>query len=126
MQWWKRVLFSVLSIIWGFCSLDYLIYAFRLLSNAGKNGGDYRLLQDGGKQLLGVAMFLLWFVIMLFYFYLIQRNSTQINLIEEDSKSGKARVKRKWFDIILQLAIILTGVLLRWGYLMYFYFPNCQ
>lgn len=125
MQWWKRVLFSVLSIIWGFCSLDYLIYAFRLLSNAGKIEGDYRLLQDGGKQLLGVAMFLLWFVIMLFYFYLIQRNSTQINLIEEDSKSGKARVKRKWFDIILQLAIILTGVLLRWGYLMYFYFPNC-
>ena len=37
MKQWKRILFSVISLVWGFVSLDYLIYAFEMLT--GKKFG---------------------------------------------------------------------------------------
>lgn len=124
MKWWKRVVFSVVSIILGYCSLDYLFYAFQLLANKKNQSGEYRPGEDGVQQLLGAGLFFLWFVILAFYFYLIKKSSNQIDLIEADSKTGRERIKRKWFDKVLQVAFLLTGMLLRWGYLIFIYFPN--
>lgn len=75
-------------------------------------------------QLLGAGMFLLWFIVIAFYFYIIRKSSNQIDLIEADRKTGREKVKRKWFDTILQAAFILTGMLVRWCYLILFYFPS--
>lgn len=125
MKWWKRSVFSAISVIWGYCSLDYLFYAFQLLANKRNHTRQYHPEEDGVMQLLGAGLFLLWFVVMAFYFYLIRKSSNQIDLIEADRKTGREKVRRKWFDTILQAAFILTGMLVRWGYLMLFYFPNC-
>lgn len=124
MKWWKRVIFSVISIILGYCSLDYLFYAFQLLANIRNQSGKYHPREDGVQQLLGAGLFFLWFVVIAFYFYLISKSSNQIDLIESDKKTGKERIKRKWFDKVLQIAFLLTGMLLRWGYLIFIYFPN--
>lgn len=125
MKWWKRIVFSVISVILGYCSLDYLFYAFQLLANKKNQSGQYHPREDGMMQLLGAGLFLLWFIIIAFYFYLIRKSSNQIDLIEADRKTGKERVRRKWFDTILQAAFLLTGMLVRWCYLIFIYFPNC-
>lgn len=124
LKWWKRVIFSVVSILWGYVSLDYLFYAFQLLANTKNATGVYHPKEDGLMQLLGAGMFLLWFVIVAFYFYLIRRSSNKIDLIEADKKTGKERVKRRWFDFVFQFALLLTGMFLRWCYLIFIYFPN--
>lgn len=124
MKWWKRVIFSVVSIILGYCSLDYLFYAFQLLANIKNQSGEYRPGEDGVQQLLGAGLFFLWFIVIAFYFYLIRKSSNQIDLIEADKKTGKECVTRKWFDIVLQIAFLITGMLCRWGYLIFIYFPN--
>ena len=41
MKLWKRIMFSVVSIIWGFASLDYLYYAFRLMTGKTRSDGSY-------------------------------------------------------------------------------------
>ena len=78
MKLWKRIMFSVVSIIWGFASLDYLYYAFRLMTVKKRSEGSYDLPRDGAAQLAGVALFLLWFLVVWMYFRLIRRNTVQI------------------------------------------------
>lgn len=124
MRWWKRILFSVISTLWGYISLDYLFYAFQLLTGKRNEGGMYRLKQDAPMQLLGFGMFLLWFALNIFYFCLIRHASNKIDLIEANRKTGKKRVRHRWFDIAVQIAFLLTGMLLRWCYLMFLYFPG--
>lgn len=124
MKWWKRVIFSIISVVLGYCSLDYLFYAFQLLTNKKNQSGEYHPKEDGVMQLLGAGLFLIWFIIIAFYFYLIQRSSNQIDLIEADKKTGKERVRRKWFDAALQITLLLTGMILCWAYLIFIYFPN--
>lgn len=124
MRWWKRLIFSILSAVLGFCSLDYLIYAFRLLANKRNISGKYDPKSDAFWQLAGLGLFLLWFVIVAFYMYLIRRSSSQIDIIESDVKKGKERVRRRWFDLIFQGGILFTGLIARWCYLIYFYLPN--
>ena len=68
MKLWKRIMFSVVSIIWGFASLDYLYYAFRLMTGKTRSDGSYDLPRDGAAQLAGVALFLLWFLVVWMYF----------------------------------------------------------
>ena len=87
MKQWKRILFSVISLVWGFVSLDYLIYAFEMLTGSRRSNAAYSPKADGIYQLLGFGMFLLWFIILAFYFYLIRKASIQIDLVEE--KDGK-------------------------------------
>ena len=41
-----------------------------------------------------------------------------------DGKTGEQKVKKKWFDIILQIVIIITGMIIRWAYLMFIYLPK--
>lgn len=124
MKWWRRAVFSVISIIWGFCSLDYLFYAFQLLTNKRNHTGEYHPQEDGIMQLLGTGLFLIWFIIVTVYILIIKRFSNQIDIIETDNKTGKERIKRKWFEPVLQIAFLITGLLLRWGYLFFIYFPN--
>ena len=112
MKLWKRIMFSVVSIIWGFASLDYLYYA----------DGSYDLPRDGAAQLAGVALFLLWFLVVWMYFRLIRRNTVQISMIEENPTTGRQRVRHKWFDTLLQIVMIVTGTLLRWSYVVVFVF----
>lgn len=124
MRRWKRIMFSVISLIWGYVSLDYLYYAYRLLAGIESNAATYRLRIDGAKQLVGMGMFLLWFVILAAYSWLIRKSSVQIDLLEKDEKTGEPRIRRKWFDLILQGGMVLTGAILRWCYLIYIYFPG--
>lgn len=124
MKWWKRVVFSVISLVLGYCSLDYLFYAFQLLTHKRNQFGEYHPGKDGVMQLLGAGLFFLWFLVIAFYCCLLRKSSNQIDLIETDKKTGKETVRRKWFDLILQIGILFTGLLLRWGYLVLIYFPN--
>lgn len=124
MKQWKRILFSILSLIWGYVSLDYLYYAYRLLTSAERNAENYRLGVDSLRQLLGVGMFLLWFVILAVYAWLIRKASIQIDLLEPDKRTGKPKIHRKWFDLLMQGGLLLTGGLLRWCYLLFVLFPG--
>lgn len=124
MKWWKRLIFSVISLILGYISLDYLYSAFTKLTNASGNAAAYNPKGDGLSQLLGAVMFLGYFIVIGFYIWLIKRSSLKIDLIEEDLKTGEKKIKRKWFDVIFQIAIIITGMVLRWAYLMFIYLPK--
>ena len=124
MKWWKRLIFSVVSLIFGFVSLEYLFYAFRLLIHAENTTGIYRIENQLLSWLAGFALFVLWFVLAAVYVYVIRKNSSPISLIESDSRKKKIRFRGKWFELILQGAWILTGMGLRWCYLLLVYFPN--
>ena len=124
MKRWKRILFSAISLTWGYVSLDYLYYAYRLLARADRHANTYRLETDGPWQILGVGMFLLWFVILAAYHWLIRKSSFQIDLVEQDEQTGESRIRRKWFDLLLQCGMILTGAILRWCYLVFILFPG--
>ena len=124
MKWWKRLIFSVISLVLGYISLDYLYSAFTKLTNASGSATAYSPKGDGLSQLLGAVMFLGYFVVVGFYVWLIKRSSPKIDLIEEDAKTGEQKVKRKWFDIILQIFIVITGMAVRWAYLMFIYLPE--
>lgn len=117
MKWWKRLIFSIISLIWGFVSLDYLYLAFSLLTNLNQNNTYYNLEGKGVMQIVGAVMFLVWFLLLAGYTILIKNAAIKIDLIEENAKTGEKRVKMKWFDIILQYALIITGAGLRWVYL---------
>ena len=110
--------------MWGFVSLDYLYLAYGL--STGTRSGMIQY--SAQKQMLcsagGIVLFVLWFFIMAVYYLFIRSLSPRMDFIVRDKKTGEDRVRRKWFDVILQLAIILTGVFARWIYLCIFYFPN--
>lgn len=124
MRWWKRMIFSIISLVLGYISLDYLYSAFTKLTNAAGSAAAYNPKGDGVSQLLGAVMFLGYFVVIGFYIWMIKKSSPKIDLIEEDAKTGEQKVKRKWFDIILQIVIIITGMIIRWAYLMFIYLPK--
>lgn len=123
MKWWQRIFFSAASLIWGFISLDYLYLAFGLLTNSRPNSSYHSSQQEILMQLAGAVLFLVWFLLMAVYTRFLRSVSLKIDYIEKDSRTGEQKVKRKWFDIILQYAVMLTGAVLRWGYLNLFLFP---
>lgn len=124
MRWWKRIIFSIVSLVLGFCSLDYLYYAFRLLVNDRNTAGSYEPQRDGLFQLLGAFLFLLWFVVLIFYFHLIRSSSSQIDLIETRKDKKEKYIRGKRFDLLLQGGLLITGLLLRWCYLILIYLPG--
>lgn len=124
MSWWKRLILTIISLIWGFVSLDYLYLAFGFLTGS-RAGSDMRSPQERILwELLGLLLFLAWVLLLAVYTWLIRRLSPDVDLIEVDQKSGRERVRRKWFDVILQYGFVVTGILIRWGYLCIFYFPS--
>lgn len=124
MKWCKRLIFSIISLIFGYVSINYLYYAFTILTNASGNAELYKPAGDGVRQLIGAAMFILYFIVIAFYFWIIRRSSPKIDIIEKNEKTGEQRLKKKWFDIILQIAFILTGMIIRWFYVMCIYLPS--
>ena len=124
MKWWKRLIFSIISLVIGYASVNYLYFAFIKLTDASGSAGLYKLEGEGVMQLVGAAMFLIYFVVLAFYFWVIRRSSPHIDIIEEDAKTGEKKVKKKYFDIVLQIVFILTGMLIRWFYVMYVYIPS--
>lgn len=124
MKRWKRVLFSAISLIWGYVSLDYLYFAYRLLAATEQKTGSYPSGTDVLRQVIGVGMVLLWFVILAAYAWVIRKSSFQIDIVEQDDRSGEPIIHRKWFDLLLQGGMILTGAVLRWCYLIYVLFPG--
>jgi len=124
MCWWKKLIFSITSLVWGYVSLDYLYYAFSKLTNAKGRAGYYKPESDGLFQVLGLFMFILWFFINALYCWVIRKSSPQIDMVEKDYKTGRQKVKKKWFDIILQAAFIITGIILRWAYIICIYLPK--
>lgn len=124
MKRWKRIVFSVISLVWGFVSLDYLYRAYLLLTGADTNAQTYQLSSDGMRQVLGAGMFLFWFFILAVYIWLIRKSGFQIDLLEQDQKTGEPKVRRKYFDLVLQGGLIVTGLILRWCYLVFILFPG--
>lgn len=124
MKTWQRVVFSVVSVLFGFVSLDYLYMAFGLLTNQRESINYNGPQQEVFVRLMGAVLFLIWFIILAAYAIYLRHISQKIDLVEEDVKTGQQKVKRKWFDIIFQYALIFTGAIIRWGYLNIFYFPN--
>ena len=124
MKVWRRIVFSILSLVFGFGSLDYLYLAFGLLTNQRSSINYSGPQQEIVVRLLGALLFVIWFIILAAYAIYLKHISQKIDLVEEDKKTGQLKVKRKWFDIIYQYALILTGAIIRWGYLNIIYFPN--
>lgn len=124
MKIWQRIVFSMVSLIFGFVSLDYLYLAFGLLTNQRESINYSGPKQEVFIRLAGAVLFLVWFIILAAYAIYLRGISQKIDLVEEDTKTGQQRIKRKWFDIIFQYAFIFTGAVIRWGYLNIFYFPN--
>jgi hypothetical protein len=75
-------------------------------------------------EIFGLVLILLWLLLMTVYTWFVKRLSPKIDMIERDKKSGQEKVQRKRFDIVLQICMVITGLILRWGYLCIFYFPN--
>ncbi len=124
MKWWKRLIFSVISLIYGFASLDYLYLSFGMMTGIRNISGKLDSRQGGPMQLVGVAMILVWFLLLAGYTYLIKSAAPKIDLIEKDARTGEQKVHKKWFDMIFQYALIITGAALRWIYLFVIYFPR--
>ncbi len=124
MKWWKRLILAVVSLIWGYVSLDYLYLAFQYLTGARGGPSHSPIQQEVLWEILGLALFLVWILLMAAYIWLIRRLSPQVSWIELDRQSGRQRVRRKWYDVILQCAFVITGMLCRWGYLCFVYLPG--
>ena len=121
MTWWKRVLFSIISITGGWFSLDVLFTAFQYIRKfgvRGKNGGQLTELLTGAGLMIALLLLLTCYLVFL------RRISGNLNIVEYDSNEEKPRVKSKWFDILLQSGILATGFFLHFMYLLVFYFPN--
>ena len=63
MKWWKRLIFSIISFVIGYASVNYLYFAFTKLTDASGSAGLYKLEGEGVMQLVGAAMFLIYFVV---------------------------------------------------------------
>ena len=95
MKWWRRLIFSIISLVLGYISLDYLYSAFTKLTNASGSAAAYSPKGDGLSQLLGAVMFLGYFVVLGFYIWMIKRCSPKIDLIEERCQNRRAESKEK-------------------------------
>ena len=88
MKWWKRGLFSAISLIGGFFSLDYQILAFGMLirNKEHQNLGDF-----GGLlwQMAGAGMFLLYAAALAGYFILIRKNTSVLPAYQNGERVKK-------------------------------------
>lgn len=106
----------------GICLPDYLYLAFRYLTGAGQDISEPQ--KKVIWEILGLVLFLIWIFLLAAYTWLIRRLSVKVDIVELDGDSGRERIRRKWFDVILQYAFIITGICIRWAYLCLVYFPG--
>ena len=121
MKLWKRIVFTLISIVWGFVSLDYLYLSYRFMVGHDQILAKYPF-SIYVSILIGVILFILWFLIMGIYLSVIRHFSNAVDLLEHDPKTGQEKVHHRWFDGIVQLAFVLSGAVFRWIYLLYFVF----
>ena len=118
MRWWKRLILTVVSLVWGYISTDYLYIALGYLTGTRAQRNVESMPQAG------FGMFVLWLLILAAYTKLIRFLSPKVDLIEMDVDEKNPKIRRKVFDIILQYGFILTGIFIRWAYLCLVYLPN--
>ena len=114
MKWWKRLLLSVISLIWGYVSVDYLYIALGNLTGNRVHGTGNEISGTLLWQLAGFGSFIIWLLLLAAY----------TRLIEVDKQEKNPKMKRKFFDIILQYGLIVTGMMIRWAYLCLIYLPG--
>ena len=120
MSFWQRIGFSVLSLIFGWFSFDFVLLALR----------DIRMIRENQKEgvlshfFLGCGILILFFLLLAVYFWILRRMSGNLNIVEYEKADDKPKFKSKWFDIILQGGILVTGFLLRFLFIMLFYLPK--
>jgi len=137
MSWWKKVIFSIISLVWGFISLDYLYLSFQYLTSRRRVIGlghiqKYKngllILSDPKTQILmlvvGMLMIFLWLLLVMLYTKWLRKLSPQLDIYEKDPKTGKMKLHRKWSLTIAQYLLMVFGAILRWMYLFLWYFPH--
>ena len=124
MKWWKRLILSIVSLVWGYISMDYLYIALGNLTGTRIHQQVGETMETLLWQLAGFGMFLVWLLILAAYTALVRYLSPKVDLVEVDEKEKNPKVRRKIFDIIFQYGIIITGVLVRWAYLCLVYLPD--
>lgn len=121
MKWWKRIFFSVFSLAGGFFSLDYQMLAFGLITQKAEREiteNSFPVLW----QLAGGGMFLIYVVVLVGYLYFVKKNTPILSTYEGEKKEKTGRGLR--WEILLQICFLLTGLVLRFGYLLGIYFPS--
>ncbi len=121
MSWWKRGVFSAISLVCGFFSLDCLVFAFGLLSGRDGLGGVERMSGVLG-QFAGAGLFLLFAAALAGYFYLIRKNASFLPMYQGEEE--KKRWKGPRLEMLLQLCFLVTGLIARFGYLLFIYLPR--
>lgn len=124
MKWWKRLLLSVISLIWGNVSVDYLYIALGNLTGNRVHGIGNEISGTLLWQLAGFGSFIIWLLLLAAYTRLIRFLSPKVDMIEVDKQEKNPKMKRKFFDIILQYGLIVTGMMIRWAYLCLIYLPG--
>lgn len=121
MKWWKRGLFALISLVGGFFSLDYLLFAFGMLTGKEDWGP-----QDGVLGVLcqigGGGLFFLYAAVLVGYFLLIRKHAAALPTYREGKEN------RRWagprLELALQFCIFFTGQVLRFAYLLFIYLPD--
>ena len=124
MKWWKRLFLSVISLIWGYVSVDYLYIALGNLTGNRVHGTGNEILGTLLWQLAGFGSFIIWLLLLAAYTRMIRFLSQKVDMIEVDKQEKNPKMKRKFFDIILQYGLIVTGMMIRWAYLCLIYLPG--
>ena len=124
MKWWKRLFLSVISLIWGYVSVDYLYIALGHLTGNRVHGTGNEISGTLLWQLAGFGSFIIWLLLLAAYTRLIRFLSPKVDMIEVDKQEKNPKMKRKFFDIILQYGLIVTGMMIRWAYLCLIYLPG--
>ena len=75
-------------------------------------------------QLAGFGSFIIWLLLLAAYTRMIRFLSPKVDMIEVDKQEKNPKMKRKFFDIILQYGLIVTGMMIRWAYLCLIYLPG--
>ena len=115
---------SVISLIWGYVSVDYLYIALGNLTGNRVHGTGNEISGTLLWQLAGFGSFIIWLLLLAAYTRMIRFLSPKVDMIEVDKQEKNPKMKRKFFDIILQYGLIVTGMMIRWAYLCLIYLPG--
>ncbi len=121
MKWWKRGVFSAISLVGGFFSLDCQTLAFGLLTGKGWLGGADGMPGALG-QIAGAGMFLAFAAALGGCFYLIRKNASFLPMVQGEEE--RKRWKGPRMELLLQFCFLVTGLVARFGYLLYIYLPQ--
>lgn len=124
MKWWKRDVFSAISLAGGFFSLDCLTFAYELLAGQ-RELWDGQGVPGALGQIIGAGLFLAFAISLAGYFCLIRKNASLLPIYRgEEVEKGNKRWRGPRLEMLLQLCFLVTGLVARLGYLLYIYLPK--